>query len=101
MKEGMIKPKKRDLFNDFVKYFSTGQYESMKTAGLDMREGRREGSYIYDEKGARYIDCFSGAATFNLGRRPLKSPALQQAIRETDREISCSFRRKKPGSQNG
>lgn len=85
MKEGMIKPKKGNLFNDFVKHFSTGQYESMKTAGLDMLEGRRKGSYIYDEKGARYIDCVSGAATFNLGRRhPEITGALQQAIRETD-----------------
>ncbi len=43
------------------------------------------GAYISDTHGTKYIDCYSSACTYNLGRRNEKLIAsLKQAIFETD-----------------
>jgi acetylornithine/succinyldiaminopimelate/putrescine aminotransferase len=50
-----------------------------------MLECKREGAYIYDQHGNRYLDAHSSAGTFNLGRRPPELVTeLKQALRETD-----------------
>jgi len=65
--------------------FAPGQLERLRDLGLDMLEGRREGPYLYDDSGRRYLDAFSAAGTFNLGRRkPELVEALRQSMRETD-----------------
>jgi putrescine aminotransferase len=48
-------------------------------------EEARNGAYITDAHGAKYIDCYSSASTYNLGRRNERLVArLKQAIHETD-----------------
>ncbi|MCX8125121.1 MAG: aspartate aminotransferase family protein [Spirochaetes bacterium] len=44
-------------------------------------EGNRTGTYFFDAKGKRYIDCYCGAGTFNLGRLPqeLSHTLIEQA----------------------
>ena len=59
--------------------------ERLRSLGHDFIEARREGSYVFDEAGRRYLDAVSGAGTFNLGRRPPELAAeLLSAARETD-----------------
>jgi len=48
-------------------------------------EDARNGAYVIDANGAKYIDCYSSASTYNLGRRNKRLIAsLKQAIFETD-----------------
>ncbi len=59
--------------------------ERLNALGLGIMEGRREGAYVYDTEGKRYLDGYGSAGTFNLGRRPPELTAeLKQALRETD-----------------
>jgi acetylornithine/succinyldiaminopimelate/putrescine aminotransferase len=70
---------------DAAEVMAPGRLERLHAAGLDIMEGRREGPYIYDQHGTRYIDAISGAGTFNLGRRrPELVAELKLAVRETD-----------------
>lgn len=57
----------------------------LRTAGLDVLEGRREGACVWDVTGERYVDCISSAGSFNAGRRnPEIVRALQEALEEQD-----------------
>jgi putrescine aminotransferase len=48
-------------------------------------EEGRNGTYVTDNHGTKYIDCYSSASTYNLGRRNEKLVArLKRAIFETD-----------------
>jgi putrescine aminotransferase len=48
-------------------------------------EEARDGAYVTDDQGAKYIDCYSSASTYNLGRRNIRLVSrLKQAILETD-----------------
>ncbi len=48
-------------------------------------EGAREGAYLFDRDGKRYLDCCGSAGMFNLGRRhPELVAELKRAMRETD-----------------
>ena len=70
---------------DVASLFSQGRVEQLRAAGLDMLEARREGPYVYDQDGARYVDGISSAGIFNLGRRhPELVEELKRAMRETD-----------------
>ncbi|HNR29799.1 MAG TPA: aminotransferase class III-fold pyridoxal phosphate-dependent enzyme [Candidatus Hydrogenedentes bacterium] len=62
-----------------------GRLERLRALGHDFLEGRREGAYLWDMQGHRYLDAVSGAGTHNLGRRP-EAPvaALRNALRDTD-----------------
>ena len=60
-------------------------FDRKKSLGHDITETRREGAYIFDANGKKYIDCISSAGIFNLGRRQKKiKDALKSAVRETD-----------------
>lgn len=76
---------KDDIFNDFARIFSPGQLEHIRSLGLDIIEGKRQGNYIFDSEGRRYIDCNTSSATFNLGRRPPEIiKELKKTMYETD-----------------
>lgn len=48
-------------------------------------EGERQGPYLFDASGKRYLDCYGSAGTFNLGRRPPEVvEEMRRAMRETD-----------------
>lgn len=51
----------------------------MKSAGLDLVEDRRQGPYVWDISGKKYIDCLTGAGSFNVGRR---NPKIIQALKK-------------------
>lgn len=66
----------------------------LRALGHDFIEARREGAYVFDTNGKRYLDAISGAGTFNLGRRRAElAEELRNAMRETDQGnfpmISC------------
>ncbi|RLB40076.1 MAG: hypothetical protein DRH12_10615, partial [Deltaproteobacteria bacterium] len=56
-----------------------------RNAGLDIIETRREGPYVWDASGRRYIDCITSAGSFNVGRRnPQVVKALKEALDQYD-----------------
>jgi acetylornithine/succinyldiaminopimelate/putrescine aminotransferase len=73
------------LSDEVAGVFSRGRLQQLQATGFAILEGKREGSYIYDEAGRRYIDGHCSAGTFNLGRRrPELVEELKRAMRETD-----------------
>lgn len=57
----------------------------LKSAGLDLVEDRREGPYVWDISGKKYVDCITGAGSFNVGRRnPKIIEALKTALDHYD-----------------
>jgi putrescine aminotransferase len=48
-----------------------------RRVGLDTLEHRREGCYVWDVDGKRYIDCYNSAGVFNVGRA---NPVIRQAL---------------------
>ena len=62
-----------------------GRLEQLRALGHDFLEARREGAYVFDTEGNRYLDAASSAGVFNLGRHNGELGAeLKQALRETD-----------------
>jgi acetylornithine/succinyldiaminopimelate/putrescine aminotransferase len=53
--------------------------------GRALLEGRREGPWLFDESGRRYLDCVASEGIYNLGRRhPELVDELRRAMHETD-----------------
>lgn len=70
---------------DFARYVNPQKARILKNAGLDILECRREGVYVWDITGRRFIDCISAAGSFNVGRHnPVIVRALKQALDEYD-----------------
>ncbi|MHB8247156.1 MAG: aspartate aminotransferase family protein [Acidimicrobiales bacterium] len=65
-----------DTYSDLV---NPSKVRILASAGLDVVEAAREGIYVTDAAGRRYIDCFTSAGSFNLGRR---HPAIVRAMIE-------------------
>lgn len=61
---------RKNIWNDYKEVSSESYLNKLKETGHKFTEEKREGAYLYDEKGRKYLDCYSGAGTFNLGRRP-------------------------------
>ena len=69
----------------FAKHINPSKVRILKSAGLDLVEGKREGPYVWDISGKKYIDCITGAGSFNVGRRNKKViQALKNALDEYD-----------------
>lgn len=76
---------KKAILNDFGIYMNSMKVRTLKHAGLDIITDKREGVYIWDITGKRYLDCITGAGSFNLGHRnPVILKALQEALLNTD-----------------
>lgn len=74
-----------DLYNEAKLLFSEGMVEHLSAGGLDIIESHGEGIYLYDINGKQFIDCYSGASTFNLGRKNMAATnALKSAVHQTD-----------------
>ncbi len=77
-------PKKK-IIELFERHVSSGKVAFYSAAGIDFVLGRREGVYMYDVDGARYINCNSNGGVFNLGHRhPEVVAALRHAMEELD-----------------
>lgn len=62
-----------------------GRLDQLRALGHDFLEAKREGAYVFDTDGKRYLDASSSAGIFNLGRHNAELAAeLKQALRETD-----------------
>ncbi|MGH3731843.1 MAG: aspartate aminotransferase family protein [Acidimicrobiales bacterium] len=63
------------------KYMNPQLAKVIKTLGFDRFYERGEGCYLYDERGAKYLDLLSGFGVFALGRsHPVVRDALHQAL---------------------
>jgi len=76
---------KEQAWCDYAEYVNPMKVRTLKSAGLDIMEARREGAAVWDVTGRRYVDCITGAGSFNTGRRnPRIVEALKQALDELD-----------------
>ena len=70
---------KAQALADFATYINPQKVRVMTTAGLDIIEAQREGAWVWDLDGRRFLDCFTSAGSFNVGRR---NPRVIQAAHE-------------------
>jgi putrescine aminotransferase len=76
---------KQRALDQFATFISPQKVRVMKAAGLDIVEGKRSGPWVWDLDGSRYLDCFTSAGSFNVGRRnPRVVAAAHAAIDELD-----------------
>lgn len=75
----MMSTTKEAIIEEFKNYVSPSKVAVYKRMGIELVPGRREGSYIWDKEGKRYIDCRTAGGVFNLGHRP---PRVIAALRE-------------------
>jgi len=69
---------KERILADFARYVNPQKMRVLRNAGLDIIEQRREGAYVWDMTGKKYIDCITSAGSFNVGRR---NPEIIQALK--------------------
>ncbi len=73
------------VLKEFAKHINPSRVRILKSAGLDLIEDRREGAYVWDISGKKYLDCMTGAGSFNVGRRnPQVIQALKNALEHYD-----------------
>ncbi len=73
------------ILDEYRRYFPSALVDEMRATGRDIVESERDGAFIYDENGKRYIDCITSGSVYNLGRRPRAIiSALKKAVRRTD-----------------
>ncbi len=76
---------KAQILADYAEYSNLMKVRTLKNAGLDIIEGRREGALVWDICGKEYVDCITAAGSFNVGRRnPEVVKALKDALDEYD-----------------
>jgi putrescine aminotransferase len=82
MSEGIDK---QDALEKFATFINPQRVRVMKAAGLDIIEAERSGAWVWDADGAKYLDCFTSAGSFNVGRRnPRIVAAAHAAIDRLD-----------------
>jgi len=70
---------------DFSTFVNPQKVRVMRTAGLDIVEGERSGAWVWDVDGRRFLDCFTSAGSFNVGRRhPRVVAAAKEALDHLD-----------------
>jgi len=70
---------REQALSDYATYVNPQKVRVLRTAGLDLIEGERSGPWVWDVDGRRFLDCFTSAGSFNVGRR---HPKVVQAARE-------------------
>jgi len=70
---------KKQALADFSEYLGPMKTRTMKSAGLDIIEDRRDGASIWDMTGKKYIDCQTGSGIMNVGRH---NPVIVQALKD-------------------
>jgi acetylornithine/succinyldiaminopimelate/putrescine aminotransferase len=77
--------KPNDIFMEARKVFSSSYVDLLKEKGHDILERGGAGSFLIDAEGMRYLDCYTSAGMFNLGRRNESViVGFKKAIYETD-----------------
>lgn len=76
---------KQRALDRFATFVNPQKVRVMKAAGLDVVEAQRSGAWVWDLDGSRYLDCFTSAGSFNVGRRnPRVVAAAHAAVDELD-----------------
>jgi acetylornithine/succinyldiaminopimelate/putrescine aminotransferase len=76
---------KRVALENFATYLNPQKVRVLHAAGLDLIETQRDGVWVWDLDGRRFLDCFTSAGSFNVGRRhPRIVQAAHQAIDRLD-----------------
>jgi len=76
---------KRAALDQFATYLNPQKVRVMRAAGLDIIEAQRSGPWVWDLDGRRFLDCFTSAGSFNVGRRhPRVVAAAHAAIDRLD-----------------
>lgn len=76
---------KAQALADYAEYCNPMKIRTLKNAGLEIIEGRREGALMWDITGTEYIDCITSAGSMNVGRRnPEIVAALKDALDDYD-----------------
>jgi acetylornithine/succinyldiaminopimelate/putrescine aminotransferase len=76
---------KRHALEQFATYLNPQKVRVMRAAGLDIIEAQRSGPWVWDLDGRRFLDCFTSAGSFNVGRRnPRIVAAAHAAIDRLD-----------------
>lgn len=76
---------KARALEDFATYLNPQKVRVMRSAGLDIIEAQRSGPWVFDLGGARFLDCFTSAGSFNVGRRhPRVVAAAHAAVDRLD-----------------
>lgn len=72
---------KAQALSDFAEFIGPMKVRTMKAAGIDVIEDKREGVSVWDVTGKKYIDCQTGSGIMNVGRRnPDIVAALKTAL---------------------
>ncbi len=53
----------------YATYLNPQRVRVLRAAGLDIVEAGRSGPWVWDLDGRRFLDCFTSAGSFNVGRR--------------------------------
>ncbi len=76
---------KAQALADYGEYCNPMKLRTLKHAGLEIIEGKRDGALMWDVEGKEYIDCITSAGSMNVGRRnPEVIAALKDALDEYD-----------------
>lgn len=75
---------KQSLMKTAEQVFSKGLVAALAENGLDILEGERAGVVLSDTDGKSYIDCYTSAGSFNLGRN---NDALRSELVAAAREV--------------
>jgi len=73
------------VLDEFGRHLNPQKVRVMKAAGLDVIEAERSGAWVEDIDGRRFLDCFTSAGSFNVGRRhPRVVEAAKRAVDTLD-----------------
>jgi len=76
---------KRQALEQFATFINPQKVRVLKAAGLDIIEAERSGPWVWDVDGAKFLDCFTSAGSFNVGRRnPRVVAAAHAAVDHLD-----------------
>src|SRR5664280_3279997 len=76
---------KQHALDQFATFINPQKVRVMKAAGLDIIEAKRSGPWVWDLDGRRFLDCFTSAGSFDVGRRnPRVVAAAHAAVDSLD-----------------
>jgi acetylornithine/succinyldiaminopimelate/putrescine aminotransferase len=76
---------KRHALGQFAAFVNPQKVRVLQAAGLDILEAQRSGPWVWDMDGRRFLDCFTSAGSFNVGRRhPRVVAAAHRALDHLD-----------------
>ncbi len=79
--DAVLAANRGENFSLYARHINPQLVRVLRTIGFDRHYVRGEGSYLYDDKGDRYLDFLSGFGVFALGRsHPAIKRALHQAL---------------------